>query len=494
MGYIPKYIQEMMDKIDDRPLPSDWNDFIYDIEKNHNLILKNKNTYFCTNCQQYFNSNKDLKIQSDAKCPICKYTYEVRSNKIKNYELQNNIMLLEKVIIPEYKKTEQSQFVLRLFQISSTYNSKKSEFDHSTVEYVRMLVNDEYRELRNERISPSMGAWRVNHYRVDNGKWRMYTGNGWYEAVPHGYIYTGNLKETLKDTRYENSRLWEAFPDNTKQNYNMKDWIYAAKCNSFEMLIELRLYNLAVDAEYFSKTGSFMKIFGVSKDYYEFIKKHNLDYSELKILRKYPIKNIRTLRFLMKHQYALKEIQEYTTIDNFIKYFRKKHLSDAHLYRDYLRFAKELGFNLKDKKYLFPDRLKTVHNRCQRQVEQARKEKKTKIIKRRAENLAKYIFKNKEFVIYPANSMDALIEESTQQNNCVRTYAERYAKGDCDIYFMRKVDEPKKSLVTVEVKNNKVVQKRTKNNEKTNKKQDAFLDIWQKEVLQKREMLQKRGA
>ena len=33
----------MMDKIDDRPLPSDWNDFIYDIEKNHNLILKNKN-------------------------------------------------------------------------------------------------------------------------------------------------------------------------------------------------------------------------------------------------------------------------------------------------------------------------------------------------------------------------------------------------------------------------------------------------------------------
>ena len=229
MGYIPKYIQEMMDEIDNRHLPSDWNDFIYDIEKNHNLILKNKNTYFCTNCQQYFNSNQDLKIQSDAKCPICKYVYEVRSHKIKNYELHNNIMLLEKVIVPGYKKTEQAQFVLRLFQISSTYNSKKLEFDHSTVEYVRMLVNDEYRELRNERISPSMGAWRVNHYRADNGKWRMYTGNGWYEAVPHGYIYTGNLKETLKDTRYENSRLWEAFPDNTKQNYNIKDWIYEAK-------------------------------------------------------------------------------------------------------------------------------------------------------------------------------------------------------------------------------------------------------------------------
>jgi len=397
MGYMPQYIQRMMDEIDSRYLPSDWNDFLYDIEKNRNLILKYKDTYFCTSCQQHFKSKRDLKIGTDTKCPICKYTYEVRSNRIRNYEINDNIMLLEKVIIPEYRKLEQVQLILRLFQISSTYNPSKLEFEHSTVEYVRMLVNDGYRELRNERISPTMGSWRVNHYRPDDGKWRVYTGTGWYEAVPHGYIYTGNLKETLKDTRYENSRLWEAFPDNTKQNYNIKDWIYAAKCNSFEMLIELKLYNLAEDAEYFSKTGSFMKIFGVSKDYYEFIKKHNLDYSELKMLKLYPTKNIRTLRFLMKHKYVLQEIQEYTSIDNFIKYFRKKHLSDAHLYRDYLGFAKELGLDLKNKKYLFPDKLKTMHNQYEKQLKQIKEEETTRKIKKRAEELSKYIFtfKNK---------------------------------------------------------------------------------------------------
>ncbi|MCF0125371.1 MAG: PcfJ domain-containing protein, partial [Clostridia bacterium] len=101
------------------------------------------------------------------------------------------------------------------------------------------------------------------------------------------------------------------------------------------------------------------------------------------------------------------------------------------------------------------------------------------------ETLIKNVFKNNEFIIFPASSVAELVEESKQQNNCVRTYAERYADGNCDIYFMRKIDTPNVSLVTVEVRDNKVVQKRTKNNEKTNKKQDKFLDTWQKKVLER---------
>jgi len=108
-----------------------------------------------------------------------------------------------------------------------------------------------------------------------------------------------------------------------------------------------------------------------------------------------------------------------------------------------------------------------------------------KCIEKRVETLIKNVFKNKEFVIFPASSVEELIDESTQQNNCVRTYAEKYADGDCDIYFMRKLETPTVSLVTVEVKNNKVVQKRIKNNGITNKKQDKFLDTWQKKVLEK---------
>ena len=71
---------------------------------------------------------------------------------------------------------------------------------------------------------------------------------------------------------------------------------------------------------------------------------------------------------------------------------------------------------------------------------------------------------DEKFIILPAPNLKALQDESTQQNNCVRTYAEKYANGICDIYFMRNITEPKKSLVTVEVKNNKIVQSRLKHN------------------------------
>ena len=92
-------------------------------------------------------------------------------------------------------------------------------------------------------------------------------------------------------------------------------------------------------------------------------------------------------------------------------------------------------------------------------------------------------FENKKYIIIPAKSISALIDESKQQNNCVRTYAERIAKNECDIYFMRFISSQDKSLVTVEVRNNKIVQKRTKNNEKTSKEQDKFLNLWERKIL-----------
>jgi len=491
MAYMNTWLKDLVKRMEETfTLSKDWNEFLYQVEQNHNIIIKNQgNMYYCTNCQQTFENKKSKNQYGEMKCPNCKIEFRVKSNKLKHFEYRDTVMMLDKV----KDHLGKIQLIVRVFEMRSNYNAERQEFEHSTVEYARRLVYEEYRELRNERIQPGVTSFCVNHSMNNDGKWRLYSGY-WYEAPLSGYVYINNLKKILKDTEYENSRLWDAFPDNTREYNNIKSLLYQAKEPSFEMLIELKLYNLAMDAYKFENKGSFKKIFGIGKDYYEFIKKHNLDYSELKMLKLYPTKNIRTLRFLMKHKYVLQEIQEYTSIDNFIKYFRKKHLSDAHLYRDYLGFAKELGFDLKNKKYLFPDRLKTMHDKYMNQVEELRNAKTLAKIKRRAEELSKYIFKNKEFIIFPANSIEALIDESLQQSNCIKNYTNRYSNGKCDIYFMRNVKMPKKSLVTVEVRNNKVVQARIKNNEKITKKQKEFLDIWQKEVLQKQPIIQKKGA
>lgn len=80
-------------------------------------------------------------------------------------------------------------------------------------------------------------------------------------------------------------------------------------------------------------------------------------------------------------------------------------------------------------------------------------------------------------------SQKELTNESKQQNNCVKTYAERIAKGKCDIYFMRLISNVNKSLVTIEVKNNKVVQKRTKNNCDATLEQNIFIEKWERKIL-----------
>lgn len=475
MGYINKKTRNLIEKMKvECTLPDNWNEFIYEQEKNHNLILKTKNIYYCTNCQQSFTYlNKGPKIKQETICPHCKNKYTVRSGTLRKWKARDNILLLDKV---------DGELIIRIFDMETYYNPEKQEMEHDTVEYARKIVDDDYRELRNERVSIAQCGPFVYHWKDHEGEWRTYDGE-WYESLSQGYLYKDNLKKILKGTLYERSRIWELVK---KEKYvYLEDVLRAAKYPSFEMLVELKLFNLAYDAKHIYDKGTFKQIFGVDKTFYEFMKKHNITSEQLKILRMYPVKDIKTINFLKRYEYVIEDIKKYVSVEKFIKYFRTKRLKDAHLYRDYLRFAKELGLDLKNKRYLFPDKLKTMHDKYEKQLKQIREEKLIQQILVRANKLAQFTYQDKDFIIFPADSVKALVDESKQQNNCVRTYSERYANGECDIYFMRNVKTPEISLVTVEVKENKVVQKRTKNNEITNKKQDKFLNKWQKQVLQK---------
>ena len=260
--------------------------------------------------------------------------------------------------------------------------------------------------------------------------------------------------------------------------------------NRIERLTKMKLYNLALKANNFSCSGTFETIFGVSKDYYQFMKKYNITYRQLKILQLLKEKNINKIRYLETfihygdNIYDLEEISKYISLNRFIKYSKMHHRNiQTYLYKDYLRFAKLLGFDLKNNRYAFPKNLKEQHDKLLEQYEiQGDKIMQEAIIKRGKE-LSVNKYKNDKFIILPALTLESLKDESKQQNNCVRSYAEKYAVCDCDIYFMRDIKEPNKSLVTIEVKNNKVVQSRIKNDDDPNKKQLEFINKWEREVL-----------
>lgn len=480
MGYINRWLRNLIEDMKNNfTLPDDWQQYLSKVEENHNLIIKSKNGCYCTNCQQTFNSNR--KIGTEMKCPHCKHKFLIKSDKLKRYEYKDNVLIIDKI---------QDQLIVRIFELRSNYDGNKQEFEYSTVEYARKLVYEDFRELRNNRVAINQGGPYVYHYDRE-GEWRLYDGY-WYESIPSGFLYKNNLKKVLQNTEYEHSRLWDFIRKPYTEYYSAKELLRIAKYQSFETLVELKLYNLARYADAFGTNGSFQAIFGVNKSYYEFMKKYNITFEQLKILKLYKTCDIKTLRYLEKFGiYDLERIKQYTNIDNFIKYFKEYKLKDSSMYLDYLRFATELGLNLKNKRYLYPKDLKKAHDDFEKQLEILEEQKNNEMLQKRLNELSKNIFKNKKFIVFPASSMSDLIDESKQQNNCVRTYVDRYANGECDIYFMRKVDKTDISLVTVEVRDNMIVQKRIKNNQPTTEEQNKFLKEWEDKILFKNQQIVK---
>lgn len=482
MGYIKKAHREILQILDNRSsLPNGWNEFVDKQAVYHNLIIKSaKNKCFCTNCKSYFISKK--KVNQEVRCSNCHNRYLIKRSNLKYQEFKDYLSILDKV---------NNTFVIRYYELKTVIDAMHKRHS-SVVEFAREMVADNrYRELYiNERVSKCQQHIHIYHengYYINDKKWRQYTRG--YSLIDYSIVFPNNIKKLLKDTEYKYSCIWDIAKHSTyidlSQLLKEKEQIPIV-----EMLCKMKLYNLAQKADEFKNFGSFQKIFGISKDYYDFMKKHNITYTQLKILRLLKEKNIRKIHYLenyvsyVSNTTNLEEIAEYISLNRFIKYSKMcREKVDTYLYSDYLRFAKLLGLDLKNNKYAFPKDLEIEHDKLSKQYKvQCNKLMKKAIIKRGKElSINKY--QNNKFIIFPALTVESLKDESKQQNNCVRTYAEKYAAGTCDIYFMRDIRKPKKSLVTIEVKNNKVVQSRTKNNKSPNKKQLAFINKWEQKVL-----------
>lgn len=482
MGYIKVVYQKILRYLDYySELPNGWNEFVNKQEKYHNLIIKSsKNKFHCTNCNHEFISTK--KVNEKAKCPNCNNKYLVKRSNLRYYEFKDYISILDKV---------NDTFVIRYFELKTIINALHKHHS-SVVEFAREIpTNNYYREVFvNERVSKCQCHIYIHHSDFfDASKWREYTRN--YSIIDYSIVFPNNIKQLLKDTEYKYSCIWDIAKHSTyidlPELLNNKNE-YALK--RIEMLTKMKLYNLALNANEFNCSGTFQSVFGVSKDYYPFMRRNNITYRQLKILRLLQEKDIKKIRYLEKFAsygdsiYDLEEISNYISLNRFIKYSKMHHRNvKTYLYKDYLRFAKLLGYDLKNNKYAFPKNLKEEHDKLENQYEIQSKTIIQKAIIKRGKELSANKYQNNKFIILPACNLKDLQDESKQQNNCVRTYAEKYATGKCDIYFMRDVRKRNKSLVTVEVRHNRVVQSRIKNNRDPNEKQIQFLKNWEQNVL-----------
>lgn len=79
--------------------------------------------------------------------------------------------------------------------------------------------------------------------------------------------------------------------------------------------------------------------------------------------------------------------------------------------------------------------------------------------------------------IYPSCTQD-IKDEAVQQNNCVASYIDKVIDGACHILFLRYKDSPDKSLVTIEVRDGKIVQALQRYNTPLTKEQQEVVNKW----------------
>lgn len=133
---------------------------------------------------------------------------------------------------------------------------------------------------------------------------------------------------------------------------------------------------------------------------------------------------------------------------------------DAHIlesYYDCLHMQKEIYNKVKDK---YPTHFKEAHDKVVLIYNLNKEyfmEKKVEALNAHNKFLE---YSEKEYSIIVAKTSQDLIEEGINLHHCVGSYVNRVKNGDCSIFFLRKTDEIDKSLITIEIKEDKILQVR----------------------------------
>lgn len=298
-------------------------------------------------------------------------------------------------------------------------------------------------------------------------------------------LYVDNL-DILKDTIYKYTNIWDAKDFLRDFDFRILNLTYIPlRFKQFEYLIKYKLYNLAFTASHLLNGKTFKERFGVEKEFLFYMQNINIDYYELLGLQLTKCRN----RFLIgcvgnSYEFA-KELFELVSLNmnEFAKFLERFAINRIPEYYDYINMAREMGYDLSNKKVLYPDNFMQEHDRLYIQYEVLSNPEIVNNIST-VSNVSKFnIYEDEKYIIFPADTIESMIDEGSQQHNCLRTYISSYSDNLCQIYFMRLKKEKTKSFVTIEVRNNRIVQARAKFNDEPSKEIMNILKKWEKTLL-----------
>jgi len=216
------------------------------------------------------------------------------------------------------------------------------------------------------------------------------------------------------------------------------------------------------------------------------------------------LQQINTLAERYSHLYTeMRKILKYCTLQRAVGYIDKQRKVERSVnrpdqlheivgtMRDYYADCERLGLNLSDDAVRFPSNLHRAHQNTIKQVKLKENQELNRKIAERRKALEKYSFQRNGLIIRAARDSKELIDEGKALSHCVGTYADRYAKGECDILVIRRAEAPEIPFYTMEIRKNVVYQCRGMKNCSMTDEVSAFVESFKKQRLEKKPIREK---
>lgn len=120
-------------------------------------------------------------------------------------------------------------------------------------------------------------------------------------------------------------------------------------------------------------------------------------------------------------------------------------------YSDYLDQCRALGYNLHDTAISLPHDFHVIHERLSALIKAQETELLLSMFKKHYVERLCYEYSDGDLIVLQPKSIDEIAQEGSVLSHCVGGYAERHAKWQTTIMFLRKSEEPDKPYYTMEI-------------------------------------------
>lgn len=466
---------------------------------------------FCTACRHEV-SIAAAKHNASGTCPRCKkkITFKCRGRRGR---------IFDRATVQVLQKAEGNGLVLRIIKVYRSFADSDIPNHFEIWENARQFITlsssgqcsvDAY--YYHYKAGYDLTPW-CNGYRPVFDRWKYN-----FTADMSGVLYQRNLSDTLKDTPWAYSQL-EAFSGIASFSGVATFLSGYIKRPKIEHLIKMKLYRLVSGIIYGGYSYSALQainfngenmraILGIDRPYFPLLRELNPSIDQLHLIRQLlqadhkpsteqikwfiasKISNADAAKELLAHM-SVHKLQRYVEQQfapedeaalKRVDYYKMNTLITD--YHDYLCMCKELQYDVKNSFILFPRELKAAHDSVAKTLKDKRTAEHEKAIAGSFDEWQKrYQYQSKELMMIPPHSAKEIVDEGAALHHCVRLYVKNVAEKKSVILFVRSVDEPDKSLCTVEVKDGQVTQARGFDNEEPPAQITAFIEQWKQRVL-----------